>query len=862
MTSFDRAAMIGRESMVQRIASMLERGHDVDLVGRRGHGLSMTLRAVAFHLEEREWRVLRIQGVPSLRAHPLAALHAAEIGTQNEGRFGAIVAAVQALEAFASVGRAALIIDDWDDLDEVSWGVIETVKARTRLPMVLARRPNSGTRQTPSGLDGASTRSTFVVQIQALPFAAMQRMLEGRLGGPLERASASRIYIYSAGIAGLSLGILDAMLFSERIEKSCDGYWVLEETLWDELLRGTVEGFLGTLDAAERNALQVLALEGGPTIAAAERLVGREILDRLDDQGLLVAFEVHGEPSVSVSPPVVVDYFRAEAAQLVRQRALRESTLGGEEKRWAKRPKGIAVDPLYARVLSDRVEHQLRELRSRWESQRSRAAALEYVQGLTMKPGSGRKIDEILDWPFAGEDDPMAQSSLEYIRSRRRIAEGAAVDDEIARLKGVVAELQPGTVDLIALSLKLESGGSIREEDVHVRVPGLTPVVQVRATYNIRLLGEIWFGHIAHARQTLDDLLRMRSADNPYQLSSEALLLWLEGRLSDAQDRAEQALREARASYDLDRAHAARFVLLLILTFRGRYTAIPPLLDTLRATESLTSFQVQAHADAMHLGALALVRGGQVEEGAELVRRAPTIPYFSDERPGLGRALAIAQLRVTEGRREEAAESLRESALGNWGNGLRTAALVHALAALEIDPLPGDFELIRGWLTEVDSALFQLQFELAEAIAAKDPERIARIAEQMQERGEEGNALRAWNHAVQFATTAGDEELAQRCSDARQALRSGFGAEGLDGERFSRLFLELTPRESEIVSAVVEGLSNAGIASRLGVSVRTVESHLNRILRKAGVEQRGELAGFVRVAQPRRSARESEAKSA
>jgi DNA-binding CsgD family transcriptional regulator len=48
----------------------------------------------------------------------------------------------------------------------------------------------------------------------------------------------------------------------------------------------------------------------------------------------------------------------------------------------------------------------------------------------------------------------------------------------------------------------------------------------------------------------------------------------------------------------------------------------------------------------------------------------------------------------------------------------------------------------------------------------------------------------------------------------------------------------LTPREAEVLQRVVEGLSNAEIAERHGVSTRTVEHQVSAVLAKLGVDSR------------------------
>jgi DNA-binding NarL/FixJ family response regulator len=54
--------------------------------------------------------------------------------------------------------------------------------------------------------------------------------------------------------------------------------------------------------------------------------------------------------------------------------------------------------------------------------------------------------------------------------------------------------------------------------------------------------------------------------------------------------------------------------------------------------------------------------------------------------------------------------------------------------------------------------------------------------------------------------------------------------------------VRLSERELEVVTLVVEGLSNDEVATRLGIGAKTVESHLRRLFERLDVASRTELA--------------------
>ena len=70
----------------------------------------------------------------------------------------------------------------------------------------------------------------------------------------------------------------------------------------------------------------------------------------------------------------------------------------------------------------------------------------------------------------------------------------------------------------------------------------------------------------------------------------------------------------------------------------------------------------------------------------------------------------------------------------------------------------------------------------------------------------------------------------------------------LQQARLRALFASLTPRESEVLELVVEGLSNKAVANTLGLSAKTVEVHRAKVMEKMHARS---LSDLVKMAMQR-----------
>ena len=209
-------------------------------------------------------------------------------------------------------------------------------------------------------------------------------------------------------------------------------------------------------------------------------------------------------------------------------------------------------------------------------------------------------------------------------------------------------------------------------------------------------------------------------------------------------------------------------------------------------------------------------------------------------------ALAVASgwALASGGYLTDAVAAVREAAMQARERGQPT----HELICLQVAAQWGDASMAaraRELADELSLPLADVVARHTEALAAKDGEGLL----------DASNGYRALGDKATAADAAAQAAVAfSQSQQRRRRLYAAAIAQGLSDEcgGLSTPALRsptghpLTERQREIVELAVAGLSNKDIATRLVMSVRSVEGHLYRACQRVGANSREELAAIIR----------------
>lgn len=868
-----RWPLVGRDADRERLLRWFDgAGSRIALLsGAPGVGTSRLLADVAESLPAEGWAVSPITGTSIMSAVPLGALTPLFAGGRAE--FDAAAAdpatlfrrAAEVARAVAGDRRLLLAVDDLSLLDTVSATLIAQLVASGTASLAASIRTGD---PLPDPIVAIwSADRALRLEVAPLTVAEVETLL-GAVLGPVAHRTAAELHAATGGnplyVRELVIGALDANRLVERA-----GVWqLIGEPVATPALRELILARVRTLDDAERDALERLAVCGELAVDDLREPGARAALGRLEHAGI-VEF---GSGARGITARLIHPQYGAAVADSLSR--LRASDVLLEQADVLENARGGASDDL--RIAT-------------WRLEAGRATDPDLLAGAARLARQTADHSTVERLTAAAIDVAGPRPDLLLLRGEALLRLGRAADALEVLGRASLDAAPPELVTALAATTAmahasihdgLDAGLAI-VESAERTLPAVDPGLVLT-----RALIEQFQNRIADA-EALIESLAPALGDSP---AAAAIIASARAQPLAALGREDDALRDARVAFEFAQATGGSAVpgltvantLLTLGTVElhvGRYTdahahVTAALLESLVADDEIVARSAEfllariewergdlgaaerwnrdTMSGALTLGpaslhvpaaaglAIALVTRGDVAAAREALS---VIPEPADHIPGA--VIARAWIAALDGDGAQARAGLLAAAdrFGATGHHYLESVMLFHLARLgyATDALPG----FRRLVEVTDSSLVALQRRQVEADVANDRRELAAVAEEWLDRG-------SWLFAAEaFATAA---RAARRTEEHRVAVSLQASAEEHARQtggamtpllRFSDELSPLTRREREIAALAAQGMSSKDIADRLFLSTRTVDNHLQSIYGKLGIRGRHELPGAL-----------------
>ena len=843
--------MSTREQLTTRTVSLILGGNSIEITGDRGSGRTHFLAQIQRELLNREWRTLLVRGVEPLRSAPLSSLALAGIATAREARASSVAAVVEELIEKLSPGPAALLVDDWHELDEISWGAVAAASSATGAPIVLVRPRESLSLRASDGIASHNLGRRLEVPLPPLRFDEFERALVAHGGQRVDPSSLSQLFALSAGNIGIGMAIFDAAAAEGKIERT-DAQWVASGDLWCESLGLVVEGMLSTLDASLVEALELVAFVGTVDVDALRPALDGRTFEQLEARGLIATVPSGQRLLVTVVPPLVVEYFRASPRMIRRMRLLDQvkqiqptgQTVPSLDPALGRRDVHAAQ---FVRVVHDRLRVRHLVAQKEWALNPQASAAVAYAEATIRMALPDSVVDAVLAETANAPVDNV-EAGIEWIclKAEHRAFHHDEALSSVQALRAAAAAHGRHGGTLLAKAVQLEHG-LLGNGDLTT----LVDPDDEELPLSVRVATHRTLALVHSSRGNLDASTRhlevAEELDATVSLADEIVAGMnhlLSGAVQDATTIAARGWDIARAQLEPERMRAFGFLLSMCGMFAGRYSDVDEIIERVKALGDPVSVPPFADRDLSVIASVLASRRGHRRAAERLLDEAERFGLPDGPFPGSNPSWASAQLIAGAGNHEQAVTHLVHAADALWDRGALAAAALGYLAALEIDPTPQRLTALQPRIAAVAIPLVLDQLGYLTALIQRDAEEVAASAATLETSGRYGLALTAYREAIRLHADQGTRDRAAQLEQYLKQLELNLKPQRIESVRFRPDFVELTDREEQIARLAAAALSNQQIATELVLSVRTVESHLHRAMRKCGAQRRGELAEF------------------
>lgn len=856
-----RWPFVGRYAEVSRVEALLGDGVGALLVGEPGVGKT----ALARHIAARAGRA----GTPVTTF----AGHAATGGEVPYEPFATVLGGVDgrpppAVEVAARVrdalpaGNVLLVVDDVHLFGEASARVVGHLAADAHIGLVMTA---IGERPVPLAVDRLWRDGTCQrVDVRGMPVEDVGAALEAALGGPVDprttRLFAGRTEGNALLLRELTLAAVTGGALTRR-----DGVWSLTgEPPLSDGLRALVATRFASVDPALLVALETVAAGEPLDARVALAAVGAERLEELETARLLVVRDGLGTSDVGTAHPIYGEVLRAGMPKL-RLRRLRLDLARTIEKSPAASDRDLVRAALWrvdagqvgdldqliraaraARVFSlDTAEHLARAAHEASASVDA-ALLLAEVYTLTGRPADAARLTAALPPDSLSAAD---RDAIVYTAAMGQGLPGGDLAGAADLVAGAVAGAPEASKMLRALHASLLALDAHPAPAFEVGAPLVHDTTADPATRTLAAIAVVgaafWLGRTREADRIGAALLPVTDSVRPAMpFGTPSLRLMMicgaieEGRLDDA-EREALAMREVAAATDDEWAEPrAGYCLGRVALLHGQAGTARRYFQ--RCLGTMTPFDRSFVRHLSSCLARAASAGGDVATATAALAvpaDTPKITAYELEFDLAEAALLAARLRLPEAAERAAWVASAAAARQQWN-----VAVTACHDAARYGGATYVVGAARDAAARVDGTFGGVALGHVTALAGRDPAALARSSDAFESLGMVQYAAEAAAEAAIGYASRGDGRSARACGQRFARLRDECEDVAFPWLAAVTAAAPLTVRERQVARLAAAGGSDADIASQLGISLRTVQTHLTRVYDKLGVRRRGDLA--------------------
>lgn len=837
-------------------------GRDVLVIGDDGSGKSIVLSKLAQESRDRKTNVLSLSGIRARTNDALAPFLSHELFQSERPQRIDQVGILRKFSEELRGRKNLMIIDDIECLDVASVALVERLLATTSTVLVAS----SGRMLTRAAnminfpaLAILGSRAPAEVVIAPLGYWGIAGLISERLGGIPDAALIASIVTQSAGNPRTAGALLDAGQWSRALAVR-NGLWTEVGSIEDSPHAAIVHSLTSRISLAAFEALELLSWTGSLRSADVTKLVDNQTLQDLSQLERIAWHRGRtADDYVSVSPPALSRGLRDRLTEprrhmlrahiqnvfgdefvlppeytddiVERLRSQQRSDVDGYWK-WSAELTGL---------LNERVAVQQASKRATWHEDPSVDNACQYLETLLGRPAADQ-LEEIFHGTVLRESDsPDLRSQFKVYEFQWRIWSGqpnTQIEAFLTAARSDTGSHSEITDKLWAIACHINEKRPLTPELLKGIVFGSPGDFPLEWSTLLRASLSLEMGRPEEALEVIDgqpaDHSRKQTAQALDSARSDALIML--GRLDDAARWSRRHLEQAYDQLDVNGIRVHALGLAQALFAQGNTATAWRAISTSLRLGNPGPFNFN-YSRVLALGAVIQAHNGQTDVARTLLRDLEKYPALL--RPVLGTPtnLAKAAIMHAEGDSVKADELL-------WASGTAAAVRGHFATAFTYwiahhgRLQPSQAAYVQQALDKADSPHFATMLNIHIASAGGEEPAIT-------------NALRAADVPIPLGLAA---TAVNAINESR--IRKGIAVLTMDervmlvgeiGRKFTSDEFEvdfdgtLSEREQEVALLAQAGLSNREIAARLFLSVRTVENHMFRTLRKLGLGSRSEL---------------------